>query len=205
MVTELRFNNAYASQREIYDERYQAGLYDRRSPVRVLAAERQALCRATSRAVASNPRAKTISLFDFGYGTGRVTNQFIESYAKQHASSGRDLRVVAYDVSSAGMMKACRTFCAKGFAPDKAMSWNPDATAGYIAGSVSKTMPRVTVTIVFVHGHEAQSPEVMRRLALEANRLQAEAVWASSGLTIGLPGHVVGRPPRGGLGGVSDA
>ena len=56
----------------------------------VLAAEREALCRAVERAAASNPGAQTISLFDFGYGTGRVTNEFIESYVKQSPASGRD-------------------------------------------------------------------------------------------------------------------
>lgn len=169
MVTQLGFKNAYVSQRAIYDERYQAGRYDRRSQVHVLAAEREALCRAVRRAVASNPRAETISVFDFGYGTGRVTNEFIESYVKQNPASGRDLRVVAYDVSSLGLMKAYRTFCSKGFVPDEPMRWNPGASAGYIAGHASKTMSGVTITIVFVHGHEGQPPKVMRRLARKAS------------------------------------
>jgi hypothetical protein len=169
MVIELGFKNAYVSQRAIYDERYQAGQYDRRSYVHVLAAERDALLRAVGRAVASNPRVRTISLFDFGYGTGRVTNEFIESYVRQNPASGRDLRVVAYAVSSAGLMKAYKTFCSKGFVHDGPMKWNPDATAGYIAGHVSKTMSGVTIMVVFVHGHEGQPPKVMRRLVRRAN------------------------------------
>jgi hypothetical protein len=169
MVTELGFNNAYVSQRAIYDERYQAGRYDRRSHVRVLAAEREALRRAVERAVASSPRAETISLFDFGYGTGRVTNDFVESYVKQNPGSGRNLRVVAYDVSSAGLIKAYGTFRSKDFVPDEPMKWNPDATVGYIAGHVSKTMAGVTITVVFVHGCEGQPPKFMRRLACKAN------------------------------------
>ena len=169
MVIELGFKNAYVSQRTIYDERYQAGQYDRRSHVHVLAAEREALFRAVGRAVASNPRVRTISLFDFGYGTGRVTNEFIGSYVKQNPASGRDLRVVAYDVSSAGLMKAYKSFCSKGFVHDGPMKWNPDATVGYIAGHVSKTMSGVTIAVVFVHGHEGQPPKVMRQLVRRAN------------------------------------
>ena len=193
MVTELGFKNAYVSQRAIYDERYQAGHYDRRSHVHVLAAEREALCRAVERAAASNPGAQTISLFDFGYGTGRVTNEFIESYVKQSPASGRDLRVVAYDVSSAGLMKAYRAFCSTGFVPDEPMKWNPDAMAGYIAGHVSKTMSGVTITVVFVHGHESQPPTVMRRLAREANGGRKYLVTTSwySGI-----GHIPGSRLR---------
>jgi hypothetical protein len=189
MVTELCFNNSYASQRSIYDERYQAGHYDRRSQVHVLTAEREALRRAVDRAVASNPRTPAISLFDLGYGTGRVTNQFIVSYVDNYAASGRDLRVVAFDVSSAGLEKAAETLRSAGFASDEPLKWNPDDTAGYIAGSVSKTMADVTITVVFVHGHEGQPPMVMRQLALKANGGQKYLVTTSwySGL-----GHVPG-------------
>ena len=48
-------NNAYLSQRAVYDERYKAGDYDRRSAVRVLTAEREALDRAVERALKSKP------------------------------------------------------------------------------------------------------------------------------------------------------
>ena len=75
MVTDFTFKNAYASQRSIYDERYEAGHYDRRSAVHVLTAERDALRHAIDRALESNRRVRRISLFDFGYGTGRVTNR----------------------------------------------------------------------------------------------------------------------------------
>jgi hypothetical protein len=92
--------NAYMPQRSIYDQRYEAGRYDQRSAVRVLTAEREALRHAMDRAVESNRGARRINLFDFGYGTGRVTNEFIGSYVSQYAASGNDLLVVAYDVSS---------------------------------------------------------------------------------------------------------
>jgi hypothetical protein len=189
MITELRFKNAYVSQRAIYDERYQAGHYDRRSQVHVLTAEREALRSAVGRAVASNPRARTISLFDFGYGTGRVTNEFIGCYVDRYAASGRDLRVAAYDVSSAGLLKAEETLRSRGFAPDEPVNWKPDDTAGYIAGRVSRTMAGVTMTVVFVHGHEGQPPGTMHRLALAANGGQKYLLTTSwySGL-----GHVPG-------------
>jgi hypothetical protein len=137
--------------------------------VRVLTAEREALTRAVERAVATNPRARVISLFDFGYGTGRVTNEFIESYVADNGSSGRDLRVVAYDVSSVGLIKAYDILCSNGFMPDASMRWDPNDTVGYIAGNVSRTISDITVTFVFIHGHESQPPKVMRRLALKAN------------------------------------
>src|ERR1039458_3961150 len=103
MVTDLTFKNAYASQRSIYDERYQVGHYDHRSAVRVLTAERDALSEAMDRALKSNRPVRRVNLFDFGYGTGRVTNEFIGSYVHNYGAAQKDLRVVAYDVSSAGL------------------------------------------------------------------------------------------------------
>jgi SAM-dependent methyltransferase len=161
--------NAYVSQRSIYDERYQAGHYDQRSAVRVLTAEREALRHAMGRALQSSRRARRINLFDFGHGTGRVTHEFIGSYADQYARSGKDLRVVAYDVSSAGLMKAKEALCSAGFAPDGPMTWAPGHTVGYIAGRISKREAGVAITVIFVHAHEDQHPSVMRRLALTAS------------------------------------
>jgi hypothetical protein len=161
--------NAHVSQRSIYDQRYEAGHYDQRSAVRVLTAEREALRHAMDRALRSNRRARRINLFDFGYGTGRVTNEFIGSYASRYAASGRDLKVVAYDVSSAGLAKAQEALCSGGFAVDGPISWTPDERTGYIAGRVSRRDAGVTITVVFVHGHEDQHPSVMRRLALMAS------------------------------------
>src|SRR3984885_2564018 len=117
MTTDLAVKDAYPSQRSIYDERYEVGRYDHRSAVRVLTAERNALNRAVERAIRSNPAARTISLFDFGYGTGRVTNEFIDSYVRNYAKSKKNLLVVAYDVSSAGLKKAAEALCSRGFTP----------------------------------------------------------------------------------------
>ena len=193
MVAEFTFNNAYASQRSIYDERYEAGHYDHRSAVRVLTAERYALDDAMGRALKSNPRARRINLFDFGYGTGRVTNEFIGSYISQYAASGKDLWVVAYDVSSTGLMKAKEALCSSDFTPDEPITWAPDSTAGYIAGRVSKRESGIKITVVFVHGHEDQHPKVMRRLALKASGGEKYLVTTSwySGL-----GHIPGEGLR---------
>jgi hypothetical protein len=193
MVTDLTFRNAYVSQRTIYDERYEVGRYDRRSAVHVLTAERRALRHAANRALESNLSTRTISLFDFGYGTGRVSNEFIGSYVNQYSKSGKDLWIVAYDVSSTGLMKAKEVLCSKGFTQDGSIAWKPEETAGYIAGRVSKRKASVTITVVFVHGNEDQHPEVMRRLALEANGGRKYLLTTSwySGL-----GHIPGEKLR---------
>ncbi len=169
MAAESALNNRYLLQRSIYDERYKAGQYDRRSAVRVLRAEREALAAALRRAVTSNQDAQTISLFDFGYGTGRVTNELILDYAHRDAEFPKGLRVVAYDVSSVGLRKAKEALCSAGFEPDGWLEWEPDNTKGYIAGSVRKKDIEHTISVVFVHGHECEPPEVMYHLALKAN------------------------------------
>ena len=193
MVTELSVRNAYLSQRAIYDERYKVGHYDHRSAVRVLRAEREALRHAMDRALKSNRRVRTINLFDFGYGTGRVTNEFIGSYFDDYAKSKKNLRVVAYDVSSAGLMKAKDALCSEGFAADGSVTWAPEDTAGYIAGRVSRKEAGITVTVVFIHGHEHQPVKVMRRLARKATggkKYQITTSWYS-----GL-GHIPGEQHR---------
>ena len=123
MVTEFTFRNAYATQRSIYDERYQVGHYDQRSAVRVLTAEREALSEAMDRVLKSNRTTRRINLFDFGYGTGRVTNEFIGSYVHNYAAAKKHLRVVAYDVSSAGLKKAKDALCSSGFVQVGSMIW----------------------------------------------------------------------------------
>jgi hypothetical protein len=187
MTTDLAVKNTYASQRSIYDKRYEVGRYDHRSAVRVLTAEWNALNGAVERALTSNPAAQTISLFDFGYGTGRVTNEFIESYVRDSAKWGRNLLVVAYDVSSVGLMKAKEALCSKGFVAAGSIDWKPDDNEGYIAGRIFKEVADLTATVVFVHGNEAKHPEVMRQLALRVSRGQQFLVTTSwySGL-----GHI---------------
>jgi hypothetical protein len=124
----------------IYDERYKVGQYDNRSAVPVLTAERAVLRATMGRAIHSNPKAKRISLFDFGFGTGRVTNELITGYAREYPTA-KDLRVVAYDVSSVGLMKAQEALCQAGFAPEEPFEWAPNSTSGYIAGPCVKTKP----------------------------------------------------------------
>jgi hypothetical protein len=193
MVTEFSFRNAYVSQRAIYDERYEVGRYDHRSAVRVLTAEWDALGEAMDRALKSNPKARTVNLFDFGYGTGRVTNEFLESYGSRYAAFGKDLRIVAYDVSSAGLMKAEAALCSNGFAPDGPVTWRPEDSVGYIAGRVSRTEANVTITVVFVHAHENQHPKTMRRLALKAS--DGEKYLLTTSWYSGL-GHIPGAGLR---------
>jgi hypothetical protein len=185
--------NAHVSQRSIYDQRYEAGHYDQRSAVRVLTAEREALRHAMDRALRSIRRARRINLFDFGYGTGRVTNEFLGSYSNRYAASGKDLRVVAYDVSSAGLVKAKEALCSEGFTADGSITWAPDEKTGYIAGSVSKTDAKITITVVFVHGHEDQHPSVIRRLALMAS--ESEKYHLTTSWYSGL-GHIPGEHLR---------
>jgi hypothetical protein len=168
VVTESARNNANLSQRSIYDERYLAGLYDIRSAVPVLTAERAALSNAIGRALSSHPHARRISVFDFGYGTGRVINDWIEHHARKQLPS-HDLRVVAYDVSSVGLQRAHDKLRLIGYEPAGPLPWDPEATRGYIAGAVSKREAGLSTTIVFVHGCEDQPPSVMRDLALAAN------------------------------------
>lgn len=168
MVTEAAPNNANVSQRSIYDERYSVGLYDIRSAVPVLTAERTALKNAIERVLASHPHTRRISVFDFGYGTGRVINDWIERDARGQLPS-HDLHVVAYDVSSVGLQQAHDKLRSVGYEPAGPLKWEPEASRGYIAGAVSKREAGLSTTVVFAHGCEGQPPSVMRNLALAAN------------------------------------
>lgn len=193
MGTGAMSDNTHLSQRTIYDRRYAAGQYDRRSAIRVLTAERQALDEAVDRALKSNQDARTVNLFDFGYGTGRVTNELTQSYPPKPGAAGKSLRIVAYDVSSVGLQKAQEVLCADGFAPDGILMWQQEHTEGYIAGSVRKEEAGLAVSVVFVHGCEDQPPEMMRELALKASGGEPYLVTTSwySGL-----GHIPGQSLR---------
>jgi len=159
----------------------------------VLTAEREALNRAVERALKSNRTASKISLFDFGYGTGRVINEWIESDAYKLLAGRKELRVVAYDVSSVGLQKAQEALCLVGYESAGPFVWAPEETTGYIAGSMRKERAGLSITVVFVHGCEAESPKTMRKLALCANDQDCYLVTASwySGL-----GHVPGEALR---------
>lgn len=193
MGTDITLNNAYLSQRAIYDERYTAGQYDRRSAIHVLAAERDALAEAVGRAIKSNPDAGTVNLFDFGYGTGRVVNELTKNYLLDYAAARKSLQVVAYDVSAVGLQKAQEALCADGFTLDAPPTWEHDNSRGYIAGSVSKNKDELSVSVVFVHGCENETPRAMRELALKASGGDPYLVTTSwySGL-----GHVPGESLR---------
>jgi hypothetical protein len=192
VVTESAGNDANLSQRSIYDERYSVGLYDIRSAVPVLTAERDAMHGAVRRVLTTHSQARQISVFDFGYGTGRVINDWIQHHARAQLPS-RDLRVVAYDVSSIGLRQAHGKLCSAGYEPAEQPVWEPRASQGYIAGSVSKREADVSTTVVFVHGCEDQPPSVMRELALAANHGNPYLLTASwySGL-----GHIPGEGLR---------
>jgi hypothetical protein len=167
VVTQFARDNANLSQRSIYDERYSAGLYDRSVPV--LAAERDVLHKAMERVSVSQPFAQRISLFDFAYGTGRVINDWLERRARQGLKAQHDLHVVVYDVSSVGLRRGLETLCSAGYEPAGPVTWDPQASQGYIAGEVRKHEAGHGTSVVFVHGCEGQPPEVMRQLALAAN------------------------------------
>lgn len=172
------------SQRSIYDRRYAGGGYDERSAVRVLTAERTALRRAVTRALTANPSIAEVSLLDFGYGTGRVTNEFALEFA------GRDLRVIAYDVSLVGLRKAAAKLLDQaGFVEVEPLAWHEEKESGYIAGSIR----REAVTFVFVHGRESDPPAFVRDLIADANGHRQCLLTTSwySGLS-----HVPGRSAR---------
>jgi hypothetical protein len=193
VVTESARDNMHLPQRSIYDERYTAGLYDRRSAVPVLTTERDALSKAMGRALTANPGAQRISLFDFGYGTGRFINDWLNGHARRHLTSPSHLRVVAYDVSSVGLRKAEDRLRSAGYEPTGSLEWKPEATQGYIAGAVGKQDAGLSVTVVFIHGCEGEPPGVMRQLALAANggeRYLLTTSWYS-----GL-GHIPGENLR---------
>ncbi|MFC7529396.1 hypothetical protein [Actinoplanes sp. GCM10030250] len=167
-------------QREIYDERYLGTGYDERSSVRVLTAEASALRCAVQRAVESLPDSTALSLLDFGYGTGRVTNTFAAEYPVELGAIRRDLRVVAYDVSSVGLRKATTELVKRhGFDVTHPLDFHPGATEGYIAGSVSRLTEGCTVTVTFVHGTERADPDEVRTLVEKANDGQPFALTTS--------------------------
>lgn len=191
VVTKFARDNVSLSQRSIYDERYSVGLYDRSVPV--LAAERDALHKALERASISQPFVQRISLFDFAYGSGRVINDWLEDRARQGLKAPHDLRVVVYDVSSVGLRRGLETLCSAGYEPAGPVSWDPQASRGYIAGTVGKQEAGHSTSVVFVHGCEGQPPEAMRQLALAANdgdRYLLTTSWRS-----GL-GHIAGDDLR---------
>ena len=183
------------SQSSIYDARYAGTGYDRRSAVRVLTAEASALRRAVERAMDASTGEDVVSLFDFGYGTGRVTNEFAVEFPERFGAHGRDLRVVAYDVSPVGLRKAAAALLGEhGFVEADRLAWHDRKESGYVAGSVSRVTGGVLVTVVFVHGYESEQPEPVRQVILDAN--QKDTYLLSTSWYSGLS-HIPGRENRG--------
>jgi len=182
------------SQREIYDERYRDGAYDRRSTVRVLRAEAESLLAAARRAVDTAADPSCLSLLDFGYGTGRVTNEFLVDFPRHFGDRARELRVIAYDVSASGLARAADDLHRRhGFEQVRPPRWDAAAERGYVAGELARTTGATTVTVVFVHGNEHEPAPAMARLVQEANRGRPCLVTTSwySGL-----GHIPGATSR---------
>lgn len=156
------------SQEAIYDERYRHAAYDGRSSVRVLTAESTALWNAVERAIEGNAH-QPVTLLDFGYGTGRVTNEFVLEFRKRHSIG---LAVVAYDVSTVGLRKAVDELTGQGFDGGEALDWHQRAGTGHVVGSMRTGSGDAALTVTFVHGSEADDPATVRSLLLEANREQ---------------------------------
>jgi len=181
------------SQREIYDERFRSDEYDSRSKVRVLTVEFDALKAAVARATSSIPEGP-VSLFDFGCGTGRVTNEFVDWYLTEGAAVGRDLHVFAYDVSSVGLARAAqRLQTTHGFRMTGESSWQEEADETYVAASLERVGPRARSRVVLIHATETGSAEHMRDFVVHQNggaRVLLTTSWYS-----GL-GHIPGRSHR---------
>jgi SAM-dependent methyltransferase len=172
------------NQRSIYDLRYSGDGYDGRSPIRVLTAEAITLRSAAQRAVDSIPGLGALTVFDFGYGTGRVTNEFALEFPANFSDRDLDLHVIAYDVSSVGLSKAAyRLVKDHGFDVHRDLGFDPAAERGYVAGSVRRIADGATVTMTFVHGNETEGSGAVGDLALRVNggdRISLTTSWYSA-------------------------
>lgn len=187
------------SQRAIYDERYRSGAYDARSAVRVLRSEREAMLAAVRRAArqAGQPSGR-LSVLDFGYGTGRVVNEFLLEHPALRASpSGppltADVRLVGYDVSAVGLRKAADQLRRNGFETVEAAPPLDGVPHGYVAERLRRETDGSRLEVVLVHGHEDEPPAGVHGLLLAANDGAPYDVTTSwySGL-----GHIPGRAAR---------
>jgi hypothetical protein len=181
---------AGVSQEAIYDARYRRGRYDRRSAVPVLTAEWEAFGGALARAHRSAPGDEPLTVLDWGYGTGRVTNDVAVAYPHVEYDNGpktfdRDLLVVAFDVSSVGLHRAAAALRAHGF-------HGADLSrAGGVLGELTRTRHGRTVTVRFVHGGEDAAPAATERLLTNAGGPYLATVSWYSAL-----GHIPGEQAR---------
>jgi hypothetical protein len=183
---------AVINQSKIYDQRYTEDGYDNRSAVRVLTSEQLALANAMNRAIISQPDKSVLSLLDYGYGTGRVTNEFILNPIALEGHKG-DLRVVAYDVSRVGLEKAISTLRQHGFEGPKIKSLNKSHIKRHVMGHLSRTTNGATTTCYFVLGHENDPLANVKRYLTEANF--GEPFTLTSSWYSGI-GHTPGREAR---------
>lgn len=164
------------SQREIYDRRYAEDGYDTRSVVSVLTAEAVALGSAAERATQANLGAGALSLLDYGYGTGRVTNEFALAYPYS-PEAREDLRVTAYDVSRVGLRKAIQRLKLEGFVPEKSEEQTPSCSRKL--ASLRKPINNTVVTFNFILGDEEAPPAAVQATLLEANNSEPYTITSS--------------------------
>ncbi|MFD1364072.1 hypothetical protein [Actinoplanes sichuanensis] len=149
----------------IYDERYRHAGYEERSSVRVLTAESTALWNAVERAIEINAD-QPVTLLDFGYGTGRVTNDFVFKFHERYSVG---LTVVAYDVSIVGLHKAADELTAHGFSGGESLDWEKRPRTGHTVGSMRMGSGDAAITVTFVHGSESDDPATVRSRLLNVN------------------------------------
>jgi hypothetical protein len=181
---------AGVSQEVIYDARYRRGLYDQRSAVPVLTAEWEAFGGALARADRSGPGGEPLTILDWGYGTGRITNDVVITYPYVQYDNGlktfdRDLLVVAFDVSSVGLHHAAAALRAHEFRGADLSG------AGGVLGELTRIRHGRTVTVRFVHGGEDAAPATTERLLLSAGGPYLATVSWYSAL-----GHIPGEQAR---------
>jgi hypothetical protein len=182
------------SQRAVYDARYEADGYDLRAGVRVLTAEMEALGAALARIVRQRGTCDRIGIFDFGYGTGRVTNEFLLRFLELQPTAANTLHVVAYDVSSEGLRKAAdRLADDHYFEGLDDLCWDSASGSTYVVGTLTRKQSAGTLSITFIHGSETDSLDAMVKLAVvynDGNLFDICTSWYS-----GI-GHVPGETRR---------
>jgi hypothetical protein len=132
----------------------------------------------------SRSESAELVLFDFGYGTGRVTNEFAVEFPQFSGDLGHRLHVIAYDVSAVGLRTAALSLTKRhGFDVYRDLNFNPAADHGYVAGSVRRMTGDTTVVVTFVHGNEREDGDSVRDLILKANdnrRVTVTTSWYSA-------------------------
>lgn len=184
------------SETDVYDRRYREGTYDARFATgeRVLEGEWSALTEAVARAALAHSSADFVTLLDFGYGTGRVSQDFALAYPFLFPATRQGLKVLAYDVSGEGLRQsALKLERDEGFEKVGPFRWGDARSGGYVAGEMIKRVNGVDIAFCFVHGNEADPPGVVKELLLGANGGRPLMVTSS---WFGSVGHIPGREQR---------